>query len=167
MIRPAKKTEIPRLRDIERAAGRLFIDLDMTAVAEDEPPSPELLRKFIEGGRAWVHVDEQDGPVAYALAELVDGCAHIEQVSLDPAHSGKRIGAGLVEHIADWARTQDAEALTLTTFTDVAWNGPYYERCGFRWLTEGELTPGLREIRGVEAAHGLDRWPRGCMRREL
>jgi hypothetical protein len=58
-------------------------------------------------------------------------------------------------------------ALTLTTFTEVPWNAPYYERCGFRRLPEAELTPGLREIRRREAAHGLDRWPRTCMRRDL
>ncbi|NEE42221.1 GNAT family N-acetyltransferase, partial [Streptomyces sp. SID7982] len=38
---------------------------------------------------------------------------------------------------------------------------------GFRVLAEGELTDGLRAIRAEEAQHGLDRWPRVCMRREL
>ena len=47
------------------------------------------------------------------------------------------------------------------------WNGPYYERCGFRVLADDELTPGLREIRAHEIALGLDRWPRVCMRRDL
>ena len=45
--------------------------------------------------------------------------------------------------------------------------GPYYRRCGFRVLDEREWTPGLRAIREREAAHGLDRWPRVCMRRDL
>ncbi|MCC3767504.1 GNAT family N-acetyltransferase [Streptomyces sp. UNOC14_S4] len=139
----------------------------MTAVAEDEPPAPELLEEFIGDGRAWVHVDEQDVPVGYVIVELVDGCAHIEQVSVDPSHSGRGVGAGLVDHVGAWARKQGAAALTLTTFTDVPWNGPYYGRRGFRWLEDAEITPGLREIRAAEAAHGLDRWPRGCMRREL
>jgi hypothetical protein len=58
-------------------------------------------------------------------------------------------------------------ALTLTTFSQVPWNAPYYERCGFRCLDEAELTPGLRAIRRHEAEMGLDRWPRLCMRRDL
>ena len=74
---------------------------------------------------------------------------------------------GLIEHVARWAEANGLDAITLTTFTDVVWNGPYYERCGFRLLAESELTPGLRAIRAEEAAHGLDRWPRACMRREL
>jgi hypothetical protein len=50
---------------------------------------------------------------------------------------------------------------------DVPWNAPYYTRCGFRALDDRELTPGLRAIRAHEAAIGLDRWPRVCMRRDL
>ncbi len=56
--------------------------------------------------------------------------------------------------------------MTLTTFTDIPWNAPYYTRLGFRVLDAGELTEGLREIRRAEAAMGLDAWPRVCMRRE-
>ena len=73
----------------------------------------------------------------------------------------------LIEHVAQWARQQGSPALTLTTFTEVAWNAPYYQRLGFRPLADAELTPGLRKIRAEEAAHGLDAWPRIGMRREL
>ncbi|MEV7027124.1 hypothetical protein [Kitasatospora sp. NPDC093558] len=44
---------------------------------------------------------------------------------------------------------------------------PGHARCGFRPLADGDLTPGLREIRRREAEHGLDRRPRLCMRRDL
>ena len=47
------------------------------------------------------------------------------------------------------------------------WNAPYYERCGFRTLPADNLTPGLLRIRREEADHGLDDWPRVCMRRLL
>ncbi len=94
----------------------------------------------------------------------MDGALHIEQVSVHPEHARRGLGRALIDHLA--AHT-DAPALTLTTFADVPWNAPYYERCGFRRLPVGELTPGLREIRRQEAAHGLDRWPRICMRRDL
>lgn len=167
MIRPAREDDLPALRDIERAAGKVFADIGMVMVAEDEPPSLEALREFQRNGRAWVHTDAGDHPVAYLIAELVDGSAHVEQVSVHPDFARQRIGNGLMEHLAAWARERGVTALTLTTFTEVEWNGPYYERCGFRRLSEAEVTPGLRGIRAAEAAHGLDRWPRACMRREL
>jgi len=122
---------------------------------------------YVRDGRAWVTADADDRPIAYLLARRVDGVSHVEQVSVDPAHAGQGLGAGLIEHVADWARAHGSPALTLTTFADVAWNAPYYERLGFRRLPDGELTPGLREIRAEEAAHGLDEWPRLAMRRDL
>ncbi|MFE9913394.1 GNAT family N-acetyltransferase [Streptomyces clavifer] len=139
----------------------------MSAVADDEPPSVDDLSGYEQDGRAWVWPDEHDRPVAYLIADMVDGNGHVEQVTVHPDHFGNRIGKALIEHAAQWAKAQDAPALTLTTFTEVVWNGPYYERLGFCYIPEAEWTPGLREIRAAEAAHGLDAWPRGCMRREL
>ncbi|MFC7529562.1 GNAT family N-acetyltransferase [Actinoplanes sp. GCM10030250] len=167
MIRAARADEMGRLQQIEVEAGRSFAAVGMDAVARDEPlPAAELL-DYQRDGRAWVYTDEGDRPVAYLIAAWVDGVVHLEQVSVDPAFAGRGVGAGLIEHLVGWARERGSEALTLTTFAEVVWNAPYYERLGFRRLTEGELTPGLREIRAEEAAHGLDRWPRLAMRREL
>ena len=73
----------------------------------------------------------------------------------------------LIEHVASWASDRDLDALTLTTYVDVPWNGPYYERLGFRYLTADEETPGLRAIREHERALGLEVWPRTSMRRSL
>jgi GNAT superfamily N-acetyltransferase len=165
--RPAREADLPLLREIERAAGRLFADLGMALVAEDEPPPAEELREYAEDGRAWVCTDAEDRPVAYLLAEVVDGCAHLEQVSVHPDSAGQGLGRVLVEHLLGWARTRGLPAITLTTYVDVPWNGPYYRRLGFRPLDEAELTPGLRRIRAAETARGLDRWPRTAMRRDL
>ncbi|WP_405495719.1 GNAT family N-acetyltransferase [Streptomyces sp. NBC_00096] len=106
-------------------------------------------------------------PVGYLIADRVDGNLHIEQVSVHPSSARRRIGRSLLEHLAELAKAEGVPALTLTTFTDVPWNAPYYARCGFRTLDESGLGPGLRDIRDREAVHGLDRWPRVCMRRDL
>jgi GNAT superfamily N-acetyltransferase len=151
------------LRDRRRAAGLSQEDF----VAEDDPGTVEELLPYVRDGRAWV-VDGPDGvPVGYLIAEWVDGNVHVEQVSVDPEHGRRGIGSALIEHLAGWARERGAPALTLTTYAEVAWNAPYYERLGFRRLADDELTPGLRRIRAAEAAHGLDRWPRLGMRRDL
>ncbi|MEV6306181.1 GNAT family N-acetyltransferase [Actinoplanes sp. NPDC051861] len=167
MIRVARAGDVERLREIEVVAGRLFAEIGMDAVARDEPLPAEELLEYQRDGRAWVHTDEADRPVAYLIAKWVDGLVHVEQVSTDPEHAGRGLGKGLIEHVAEWARERGSRALTLTTFDEVAWNRPYYERLGFRPLAAGELTPGLVEIRAEEAEHGLDHWPRLAMRREL
>ncbi|MER7844676.1 GNAT family N-acetyltransferase [Kitasatospora sp. NPDC096077] len=163
-IRTATRDELPLLGELERAAGAPFAEIGMPEIAEDEPPAPEELARYLDHGTALV-AEAPDGTVAgYLLAEPVDGALHIEQVSVHPGHARRGIGRALIEHLAEGA---DAPALTLTTFADVPWNAPYYARCGFRPLADAELTPGLREIRRQEAEHGLDRWPRLCMRRDL
>lgn len=172
-IRRAARADLPTLQDIERAAGEPFRAIGMAAIAEDEPPGIEVLEGFRSAGGAWVamaiEADESKDatPQAYLLTEPVDTAEHIEQISVHPRAARNRIGQTLIEHAADRAREAGREALTLTTFTDVPWNAPYYARIGFRVLGEAELTPGLRKIRAREAELGLDRWPRVAMRRDL
>jgi GNAT superfamily N-acetyltransferase len=166
-IRAAREAELPLLRDIERAAGAAFRDIGMGAVADDEPPPLEVLDGYRRAGRCWVAAGPDGTPAAYLVADIVDGNLHIEQVSVHPRHARRGIGRALLEHAAAYASAGGLPAMTLTTFTEVPWNAPYYLRCGFRTLEEDEMTPGLRAIRVLEAAHGLDRWPRTCMRRDL
>lgn len=166
-MRAARDDDLPALPSIERAAGRTFAALGMTLVAEDEPPSIEELREYQRDGRAWVRTDDDDRPVAYLLADEVDGCAHLEQVTVHPDWARRRFGQELLERLTVWATERRLPAITLTTFTDVPWNGPYYRRLGFRVLDEAQLTPGLRRIRLSEAARGLDAWPRAAMRLDL
>ncbi|MFF2777608.1 GNAT family N-acetyltransferase [Streptomyces sp. NPDC058052] len=168
-IRVAAPAELPLLQSIERAAGEPFRTLGMTAIADDEPLPLDVLEGYRAAGRAWVAVDGTDRPVAYLLADTVDGAAHIEQVSVHPEAARRGVGRALIEHLASAAREEGLTALTLTTFTEVPWNAPYYSRLGFRPLAETDpaLTDGLRAISTAEAAHGLAAWPRVCMRRDL
>ncbi|BDM71410.1 GCN5 family N-acetyltransferase [Streptomyces nigrescens] len=171
IIAAPSPAELPLLRALERAAGEPFRrHLDMAPVADDEPPSPAELTRYQQAGRALAAYEGdaraasvRGRPIGYLLWEPVDGCTHIEQVSVHPDHSRQGIGRALIDRAE---RDGGSAPLTLTTFAEVPWNAPYYARLGFRVLTEAELTPGLRAIRAREAELGLDRWPRVCMRRE-
>ena len=156
-IRQAREDELGRLREIEWAAGQVFATVGLESIAAHEPPSVDVLRRHLDG--IWVYGDPA---VAYISTELVDGCLHIEQVSVHPDHARRGIGRELIEYVARRAGLP----LTLTTFADVPWNGPYYERLGFRPLSDDELTEGLRRIRRAETEMGLDIRPRIAMRRE-
>ncbi|GAB3799599.1 GNAT family N-acetyltransferase [Micromonospora zhanjiangensis] len=166
-IRAARPDDFVRLQEIEIAAGRAFRDFGMPEVADDEPASLDELAGYQRSGNAWVTVDGTDRSVAYLIADPVDGNRHIEQVSVHPDVARRGLGRALIEHVAGLTRAAGVPALTLTTFVEVPWNAPYYRRCGFRPLADAEVTPGLRAVRAREAAHGLDRWPRLCMRRDL
>ena len=166
-IREASERDLAVMQDIERAAGSWFRDIGMPEIADDEPLSLGELARYRDDGRAWVAADDAGVPAAYLIAGLVDEGLHIEQVSVHPRAARRGIGRMLLEYAASYAGTRGIRALTLTTFTEVPWNAPYYARCGFRILDDTELSPGLRAVRDREAAHGLHRWPRVFMRRDL
>jgi GNAT superfamily N-acetyltransferase len=166
-VRPPSTDELPALRTIERLAGQGFRDVGLPEVADDEPPSLDVLARYARDGRCWVAIDDAAGPIGYVLVDSVDGNAHIEQMSVRPDHQGSGVGRALMERVRAWAGETGMPAVTLTTFSDVPWNAPLYRHLGFRVLTEDELGPGLRAIRDEEAAHGLDPARRVCMRLEL
>jgi ribosomal protein S18 acetylase RimI-like enzyme len=167
MVRAARREDLPGVRELERAAGAAFRDLDMAAVADDEPPTITELAAFQQDGRAWVITDDTDRPVAYLLLDVVDGNAHVEQVSVHPDHARQGLGKTLLDTATAWAQRQGLAALTLTTYVNVPWNAPYYERLGFRIMAEDQITEGLRRISDHEQARGLAKWPRVTMRRPV
>lgn len=166
-IRRPREHELPLLREIEARAGAPFVEIGMQEIADDEPPSLEELERASAAHQLWVSVDEDDAPWAYIFALTLDGCLHIEQVSVDPRGARRGLGRELIDHVAEEAQDKGCPAVTLTTFRDVPWNAPYYERLGFRVLDEAELGSELGAVRREEKERGLDRWPRVAMRRGL
>ncbi|WP_305092497.1 GNAT family N-acetyltransferase [Prescottella sp. R16] len=156
MIRLAEPADLSRLQEIEVAAGSIFRSLGMDVIADDEAPPLSWLEQYRADGRAWVWAHRDRPAAAFCLVDIVDGCAHIEQVSVHPDHARRGIGAHLIDHVAEWARDRGLPEITLTTFTDVPWNAPYYARLGFAEVPDDDLGPGLRTIREHETARGLD-----------
>jgi len=163
-VRASRRSDGSSLRDIERAAGERFRGVDLAHVADDEPLSIEALDAYATAGRSWVAVDDHDQPTGYVLVDIVDGNAHVEQLSVHPDHQGTGVGRALLDRVRRWAAETDRLAITLTTFADVAWNRPLYEHLGFSVIDENEIGPDLGALRMAEAAHGLDPATRVCMR---
>lgn len=166
-IRRATEHELPVLQDIERAAGQPFADIGMSLVADDEPPTIAELRTYLDAARCWVYVDEKNYPIGYLVAAEVDDGLHIEQVSVHPDAARRGVGRALIDHAAAGARDRGCAALTLTTFREVPWNAPYYERLGFEIVDDTRLTPELGAILADERARGIGQWPRIAMVRAL
>ncbi|MFI2711511.1 GNAT family N-acetyltransferase [Micromonospora sp. NPDC018662] len=165
--RNARADELTEIQRIEVASGAPFREIGMHLVA-DMPPLPlAALAAGQRAGRLPVAVDAADRPIAFALVDLVDGAAHVQQLSVDPAYARRGIGRGLLDEVTRWAAAEGLPASTLTTFRSVPWNGPYYARCGFRELTAAELTPGLAGLLAAEVALGLDPADRVAMRRPV
>lgn len=108
-----------------------------------------------------------DGPVGYVALRAVDGLAHICEIDVHPAHGGRGLGRRLMEAAEDWARAEGLPALTLSTFIDVPWNGPWYGRLGFRPYPEREWGIGHRAIWKGQVDSALDTSQRFMMIRSL
>ena len=163
---PRDDVELVVCQAIEVAAGRLFAEIGLREIAAAPPDDLAKLRGHQERGTLWVALLDQE-LVGYAMVSVVDGEGHLDQVSVRPEHGRRGVGTALVERARAWAVEHGYHAMTLTTFRDVAWNGPYYAKLGFVPLAETELGPALRAIRDHEKADGLDVLPRQAMRRRL
>ena len=164
MIRAARPSDYRALQDIERRAGELFREIGMPEIADDEPLSADHLAS---GAALYVATDDADEPVGYALVDLVDGQAHLEQISVVPEAGRQGIGTALIDAVVDWARARGDGAVTLVTFRDVPFNAPLYARRGFAIVDESDWTEGQRAVIEKERADGLDITTRVVMRRLL
>lgn len=140
LIRRATEADVAVLPALEAAAGALFRGLGMDEVADDPPPEVAVFAAAERAGRLLVAVI--DGKVVgFALLRELDGALHVDQVSVAPEAGRRGIGRGLMDAAADLASQQGFSVMTLTTFRDVRFNGPFY----------ASLSPGERS--GVVDVH--------------
>jgi ribosomal protein S18 acetylase RimI-like enzyme len=169
IVRPMLAADVPAACAVSRDAGELFrtvAEPRIAARADDPPFTPEELAPYVDAGRAWVATDGGT-VVGLAVATVIGGDAHLEEVDVARAAGRRGHGSRLVETVAEWARAAGLAGVTLTTFRDVPWNAPWYARLGFEVVAGEALTPALRELCADEAARGLAPELRVVMRRAV
>ncbi len=166
-IRRARADDLPELQRVERDAGARFRGLDLLDHLLDHSLALPELSAHQRAGRIWVAVDRDDRPLGFAVASVLDGAAHLEELDVTPAAGRRGIGTRLVAAVCAWAEGEGFPAITLSTFRDVPWNGPFYVRLGFRPLATSDLSAALRDVRAREERLGIDMTKRVLMRRAL
>jgi GNAT superfamily N-acetyltransferase len=157
-VRVADPDEYPALRRLEAEADAMFaqVGIGPFLVSDEDDHLAEAAVVLAVG----------DPAVGFACVDLVDGCAHLWQLSVLPSAGRQGRGRALVDAVCAWAASNGLPAVTLTTFRDVPWNGPFYARLGFSEVRN--LSPGLAAIRDRERALGDDDFgPRLAMRKDL
>lgn len=166
-IRLARTDEILRLHDIENAAGEMFSGLGLIDEALDDSFPLGKLARLIQMGQVWTACMEDDLPVGMVIASIRDGAVYVEEMDVLPEHGRRGIGGRLLETVCAWAKEQRDTAVTLSTFRDVPWNGPFYRKHGFADLSPDEWTPWMHTLREKERQLGLRVDERVFMRREF
>ncbi|MFP4004959.1 MAG: GNAT family N-acetyltransferase [Alphaproteobacteria bacterium] len=166
-IRRSRPADIPALMEIERDAAQLFRTVGYDFCA-DGPVRDEAEHRYGMSNGAHFTVEAPDGaPAGFILLWRLDGRAHVTELSVATAHQGKGLGRRLLAHAEEWARGQGYTGITLTTFRDVPWNMPFYERCGYAVFEPGPDRPDLRAVTEEETGAGFAAKPRVAMRKSL
>ena len=161
-VRLADAEDLGRLQDIEVAADQIFGTVLDLSGWPPPPTGPERARErgflLVVGQPAagFAHVLELDTDQGPQL--------HLEQLSVHPEAGRRGLGTMLLLAALGVALERGHEAITLMTYADVPWNGPWYERHGFRELdldapdVRGDaVVKALRPLRRTEQRLGLDR----------
>lgn len=166
-IRVARQGDIPALLAADRAASELFrptgLIPGMSAIPESVPV--DVLSRSIENGLVLV-VADQEGPVGFALCQVRPPVLYLDQISVDPAHGRRGIGRALMIALFPLAESRGADAVILSTFRDVPWNGPFYASLGFKEIPRRRMTDWMFEIEAMQAEE-LDVTKRCFMRRPV
>lgn len=166
-IRLATLADADLLPDIEDSAGLRFHEAPgLEWIAEDGNTPAEAYPPFIAEETVWVA--EVDGALVGFLAATVEGDAlHVLELAVARPAQGQGAGRALMAAATAKARALGLAALTLTTFRDLAWNEVFYQRLGYRTLTESELDERLRGYLTHEIERGLPGERRCAMRLAL
>jgi GNAT superfamily N-acetyltransferase len=154
-VRPARFDELGQLAAIEHRAGLLFAATPHAHVCSAPGLAREIVQDFWRNGFVFVAVDATGTIVGFALGGERGGEGYLRELDVDPPHGRRGIGRRLVAIAKDWAAERGHETLFLSTFVDVAWNAPLYQRLGFDIVPADSLTPAMKEIQANEARAGL------------
>jgi hypothetical protein len=143
-VRAAETPDLAKLPAIELSGDALFAELGITF-----PPGPATVETAIAHGASIVVAGEP--PVAFAAVIDLDRHPHLEQISVRADQTRNGIGSLLLSEVIG----SYGPGLTLLTFRDVPWNGPWYARHGFTELPESAWGPTLREHWQAEIDAGL------------
>jgi GNAT superfamily N-acetyltransferase len=166
-ITAAHDGEIDALIAVDLAAGQLFAGTGLIAgeALLDHVPRG-VFETGIRQGNVFTARDAAGLPVGFTLASQRGGTFYLDQISVDPAHGRKGLGRALIARLFDEARTRGYRLVTLSTFRDLAWNGPFYRQLGFREVARQKMADWMLELEHAQAA-SLDVSKRCFMRRRV
>jgi GNAT superfamily N-acetyltransferase len=159
--------EADAIRAIEFEAGQRFIGVGMAGIADAPPMARDVVERKIAAAEIIVAVDADATCAGFVMFEPQPERIYVQELDVLTSHAGRRIGAALIEQVAQLARARRLPQLVLSTFRDVPWNAPYYRRLGFRDIAPAQLDAALIARRDAHIARGLDESKRVFMRRDV
>lgn len=155
------------LRQIEAAAAQRFRESAYPEVARMSPTELAALEGLASEEGILVAIDSRERLLGFALYTPMAGDLYLGELNVLPEAAGRRIGARLIEAVAEVAARRGCRWLLLTTFRQVPWNAPYYRRLGFEEVPEDERSAALAAEMARQTTRGLRPESRVAMRRAI
>jgi GNAT superfamily N-acetyltransferase len=147
LIRRASPEEIDEMISIDVDASTLYVEAGLDADLGPEHPYSVAERacwtRCAREGNALVAGPPGGRPVGLLVLDRIDGAPYLEQLSIRRTAMRQGLGRRLLARAIEWA---GREPLWLTTYADIPWNRPFYERHGFVTIPESACPPGFVAI---------------------
>lgn len=164
-LRRGSYKDIPYLGHVERSAAELFQTVKLDHLLDHATTNPSFLTAMIDANHLWVAVNRLDEPIGFVGGVAIDSNFHIAELSVAQRYQGRGVGKALMWQLLEDIRREGFKATTLTTFTRIPWNGPWYRRMGFVEVGLGVMGSEYMQIWQNEARNGLDMDERCLMRK--
>ena len=132
-MRPRRTGDDASLVEVERRAAELFRPW-FPAVADAPFGTVETIQPLFADRTVSVVVGPENQPIGYSVTGALGRSLHLFELTVDPDHGRRGIGSALVEAAVAEAAAGGFREVSLTTFRDVPFNQPFYERLGFAEL---------------------------------
>ncbi|MFJ4156144.1 GNAT family N-acetyltransferase [Pseudomonas sp. NPDC089752] len=155
MIRATQPNDLSQLAAVERSAAQAFLQFpDLAWLATSSVMDDAAHLSFLGNGCSWV-AEEEGKILGFICASVQCQALHIEEVSVRGDAQGQGIGRQLLTRMIEEARHKGLGQVTLTTFSNVPWNAPFYQRHGFEVIADADLDIRLSSLLASEYALGL------------
>jgi GNAT superfamily N-acetyltransferase len=154
LIRCAEEKDVPAMAAVELAAAQRYSDSDVPPSRKMQTLDLTELGVSLSARTAWVAQTSDTNIVGFVAAVPLDGVLFVLELDVLPAHQGRGVGTALLDTVAAEAWRRGCVGVTLTTFSHVPWNGPFYERRGFQIVADSFLSH-LGTRLSMERASGL------------
>ena len=163
-IRKTEHSDIPHLIGVEKSATQAFLSVPDLSWLVDAPVLSEQTHcELINTIYAFVISNDQGEVVGFIYAKQQDSDFYIIEFDVRSDLQKQGIGRQLIEYSITVAKAANFKAVTLTTFIDVAWNRPFYQRLGFEIIKDSEQANYLKNALDNEVKFGFKRDSRCAM----
>ena len=151
-VRAATASDITQICNISASATKKFAAIPaLSDLSEDREEEPQV-QEWLDHGKIYL-AESAGSSVGFIAAYPVDSAIYIAEIAVEEEFQGKGVGGMLLNAVKQWAwiRCRDdgfrSGQVSLKTYADVPWNGPWYRKHGFK-----EVDPAAVGVSHVEMA---------------